>query len=164
VEDGHRFLPQEDTIIEGTIIKLFEEALGLRVSPNHGGRCGITKERHATPWWHENYTKFIHAVHRTTRTHGRATRSTMMLNSFIRSTTIHSECSNGCIMKTEEEEEEEEERRVRLERRLKPNVDFDDALQVLDSTQILSNLGLVQFFMELVRILTRSLIWKFLWH
>jgi hypothetical protein len=58
--------------------------------------------------------------------------------------------------------EEEEEWRVRLEKRLKPNVDFDDVLQVLDSTQILSNLGLVQFFMELVRILTRSLIWKFL--
>jgi hypothetical protein len=55
-------------------------------------------------------------------------------------------------MKTEEEE------------RLKPNVYFDDVLQVLDSTQILSNLGLVQFFMELVRILTRNLIWKFLWH
>jgi hypothetical protein len=34
---------------------------------------------------------------------------------------------------------EEEERRVRLEKRLEPNVDFDDALQVLDSTQI-SNL------------------------
>jgi hypothetical protein len=43
---------------------------------------------------------------------------------------------------------EEEERRVRLEKRLKPNV--DDVLQVLDSTQILSNLILVQFFMELV--------------
>jgi hypothetical protein len=37
--------------------------------------------------------------------------------------------------------EEEEERHVRLEKRLEPNV--DDALQVLDSTQILSNLGLV---------------------
>jgi hypothetical protein len=43
-------------------------------------------------------------------------------------------------MKTEEEEEE---RRVRLEKRLEPNVDIDDALQVLDSTQILSNLVLV---------------------
>jgi hypothetical protein len=63
-------------------------------------------------------------------------------------------------MKTEEEEEEE--RCVRLEKRLKPNIDFDDALQVLDSTQILSNLGWVRFFMELVRILTRSLIQKFL--
>jgi hypothetical protein len=39
-------------------------------------------------------------------------------------------------MKTEEEEEE---RRVRLEKRLKPNVDFDDTLEVLDSTRI-SNL------------------------
>jgi hypothetical protein len=57
---------------------------------------------------------------------------------------------------------EEEERRVRLEKRSEPNVDFDDALQVLDSTQILSNLGWVRFFMELVRILTRSLIRKFL--
>jgi hypothetical protein len=57
--------------------------------------------------------------------------------------------------------EEEEERRVRLEKRLEPNVDFDDALQVLDSTQIF-NLGWVRFFMELVRILTKSLIRKFL--
>jgi hypothetical protein len=46
--------------------------------------------------------------------------------------------------------EEEEERRVHIEKRLEPNVDFDKALQVLDSTQILSNLGLVRFFMELV--------------
>jgi hypothetical protein len=38
-------------------------------------------------------------------------------------------------MKTEEEEEEEE-RRVRLDKRLEPNVDFDDALQVLYSTRI----------------------------
>jgi hypothetical protein len=60
--------------------------------------------------------------------------------------------------------EEEEERRVHIEKRLEPNVDFDKALQVLDSTQILSNLGLVRFFMELVRILTRSLIRKFLQH
>jgi hypothetical protein len=35
--------------------------------------------------------------------------------------------------------EEEEERRVRLEKKLELNVDFDDALQVLDSTRI-SNL------------------------
>jgi Txe/YoeB family toxin of Txe-Axe toxin-antitoxin module len=44
-------------------------------------------------------------------------------------------------------EEEEEERRVRLEKRLVPNVDFDDTLQVLefysDKYQILSNLGWV---------------------
>jgi hypothetical protein len=35
--------------------------------------------------------------------------------------------------------EKEEERSVRLEKRLEPNVDFNDALQVLDSTRI-SNL------------------------
>jgi hypothetical protein len=35
--------------------------------------------------------------------------------------------------------EEEEERCVRLEKRLVPNFDFDDTLQVLDSTRI-SNL------------------------
>jgi hypothetical protein len=46
--------------------------------------------------------------------------------------------------------EEEGERRVCLEKRLELNVDFDDALQLLDSTQILSNFGWVQFFMELV--------------
>jgi hypothetical protein len=57
---------------------------------------------------------------------------------------------------------EEEERRIRLEKWFEPNVDFDDALQVLDSTQILSNLGWVRFFRELVHILTRSLIRKFL--
>jgi hypothetical protein len=32
MEDGHQFLHQEDMIIEGAIIKLFEEALVLRVS------------------------------------------------------------------------------------------------------------------------------------
>jgi hypothetical protein len=54
-------------------------------------------------------------------------------------------------MEEEEEEEEEEERRVRLEKRLVSNFDFDDnTLQVLDSTQISSNLGWVGFFMELV--------------
>jgi hypothetical protein len=84
VEDGHQFLPQEDTIIEGAIIELFEEALGLLVSPKNGGRRGTTEEQHAAPWWHEEYTKFIHAVHRTARTHRRATHSTI-----IRATTIH---------------------------------------------------------------------------
>jgi hypothetical protein len=34
--------------------------------------------------------------------------------------------------------EEEEERHVRLEKRLEPNVDFNDALQVLDSNRISS--------------------------
>jgi hypothetical protein len=91
MEDVHQFLHIEDMLIEGAITKLFEEAPGLRVSLNHGGRCGTTEERHAAPQWHEEYTKFIHAVHRTVRTHGRATRSAVMLNSFIRSTTIHSE-------------------------------------------------------------------------
>jgi hypothetical protein len=42
---------------------------------------------------------------------------------------------------------EEEERRVRLEKRLEPNVDFDGTLQALefysDKYQILSNLGWV---------------------
>jgi hypothetical protein len=47
--------------------------------------------------------------------------------------------SNGFIIKTEEEEEEEEDKLVCLEKRLEPNVDFNDALQVLDSTRI-SNL------------------------
>jgi hypothetical protein len=51
------------------------------------------------------------------------------------------------VVVDEEEEEEEEERFVRLERRLVPNVNFDDALQVLGfySNQILSDLGWVKF-------------------
>jgi hypothetical protein len=65
---------------KGAIIKLFEEALDFRVSPKHGGRRGTTKEEQAAPWWHEEYTKFIHAVYRTAKTHRRATHSTMMLN------------------------------------------------------------------------------------
>jgi hypothetical protein len=91
MEDGHQFLHQEDTTIEGAIIELFEEAFDPRVSPKHGGRRGTTEEQHTAPWWHEEYTKFIHVVHRTARTHRRATRSTMMLNSSIRSTTMYSE-------------------------------------------------------------------------
>jgi hypothetical protein len=59
VEDGHQFLPQKDTIIEGAIIELFEEALGFRISPKNGERRGTTEEQHSTPWWHEEYMKFI---------------------------------------------------------------------------------------------------------
>jgi hypothetical protein len=78
-------------IIEDTIIELSEEALDFLVSPKHGGRCGTTKEKDTAPWWHEEYTKFVHAVHGTVRTHKGDTHSTTTLNSFIRSTTIHSE-------------------------------------------------------------------------
>jgi hypothetical protein len=54
-------------------------------------------------------------------------------------------------MKTEEEEEEEEEKLVCIEKRLVPNIDFDDnTLQVLRfysyNYQILSNLGRGKFF------------------
>jgi hypothetical protein len=159
MEDGHQFFHQEDTIIKGAIIELFErhsvsESPRIMVEdvapprsdtlPLGGMRCtrsssmrytelrGHTEEPPVPPWC--------------------STRSSAPPPYTPR-------CSNGCIMKTEEEE-----RRVRPEKRLEPNVDFDDALQVLGSTQILSNLGWVRFFMELVQILTRSLIRKFLWH
>jgi hypothetical protein len=56
----------------------------------------------------------------------------MMLNSFIRSTTIHSDVFQWMY----HEDGGGGERRIRLGKRLKPNVDFDDVLQVLDSTQI----------------------------
>jgi hypothetical protein len=50
-----------------------------------------------------------------------------------RSTTIRSEVFRWIHHEdNEEEEEEEEERFVRLERRLVLNVEFDDALQVLE--------------------------------
>jgi hypothetical protein len=77
--------------IKGVIIKLFKEALDFRVSSKHGGRRGTTEEQHVAPWWHEEYTKFAHKVHQTARTHGRATCAIMMLNSFIRFTTVHFE-------------------------------------------------------------------------
>jgi hypothetical protein len=32
VEESHQYLPQEDTIIKGTIIELFEKAFGFRAS------------------------------------------------------------------------------------------------------------------------------------
>jgi hypothetical protein len=64
-----------------------------------------------------------------------------MLNSFIRSTTILSEVFKW--MYHEDGGGGGGGGRVRLEKRMRPNVDFNDALQVLDSTQILSNLGLV---------------------
>jgi hypothetical protein len=45
---------------------------------------------------------------------------------------------------------EEEERRVRLEKRLELNVDDSSKCWILLGYQILSNLGWVGFFMELV--------------
>jgi hypothetical protein len=114
-----------------------------------------------TPRWHEEYTKFIHVVHRTTRIHEGAPPVPPWCSTRSSAPSPYtSRRPYGFIIKTKEEEEE---RRVRLEKRLLPNFDFDDALQVLDCTQILINLGWVQFFMELVWILTRSLIQKSLY-
>jgi hypothetical protein len=57
----------------------------------------------------------------------------MMLNSFILSTTIHSEAFQWI----HHEDKEEEQRFVCLERRLMPNVDFETPSKRWDSTRII---------------------------
>jgi hypothetical protein len=69
----------------------FEEALGFRVSSEHGGGHGTTeKEQYSSPWWHEGHMKLIYKVHRTSRTYGGAARPTSSLDTIIRSTSIRS--------------------------------------------------------------------------
>jgi hypothetical protein len=78
-------------VIQAIINKLFEEALSLRVSSEHGGGHGTTEEeRHLSPQWDEGHTKLVYEVHRTTRTHGGAARPTSSLDTIIRSTSLHS--------------------------------------------------------------------------
>ena len=42
--------------------KFFAEALGLRVSAEHGGRQPPTEERHVAPWWDERPEKLLHGI------------------------------------------------------------------------------------------------------
>jgi hypothetical protein len=86
----------------------FEEALGFRVSSEHGGGHGTTEEEpHSSPRWHESHTKLVYEVYQTSRTYGGAARLTSPLDTV-------------------------KEKLTRLEKRLVAHVDFDDqALQVL---------------------------------
>jgi hypothetical protein len=92
VEENHKSLLQEERfiIIQAVVNDVFEEALGFRVSSEHGGGYGTTKEeRRSPPWWHEGNKEHIHDVYRTSRAHGGAARATTMIDSFDCTTSIH---------------------------------------------------------------------------
>src|SRR6185503_19208846 len=65
--------------------KFFAEALGLRVSAEHGGRQPRTEERHAAPWWDERPEKLLHEIHRRDAT------SSTVFDKVIRTTAIQAQ-------------------------------------------------------------------------
>jgi hypothetical protein len=67
----------------------FEEALGFRVSSEHGGGHGTVEEERSSRW-HEGHTKLVYEVRRTSRMYGGAAHPTLSLDTIIRSTSIHS--------------------------------------------------------------------------
>jgi hypothetical protein len=94
VEENHKFILQEEgvIIIEAVVNDVFEEALGFRVSSEHGDGYGTTKEeRRSSPWWYEGNKKHVHEVYRTSRANGGAARSTLTIDPFDRATSIHSD-------------------------------------------------------------------------
>jgi hypothetical protein len=75
---------------------LFEEALGFRVSSEHGGGHGTTEEEwDSSPCWHEGHTTLVYEVHQISRTYGGVARLTSPLDTIIRSTTIRSAIFRG---------------------------------------------------------------------
>jgi hypothetical protein len=94
VEENHKSLLQEEgfIVIQAVVNDVFEEALGFRVSSEHGGVYSTTKEeRRSPPRWHESNKEHVHEVYRTSRAHGGAARSTSTIDPFKRATSIHSE-------------------------------------------------------------------------
>jgi hypothetical protein len=69
---------------------IFEEALGFRVSSEHGGGHDTTKEEQHSSQWNEGHKKLIHEVHRTSRAYRGAARPTLSINTIICSTSVHS--------------------------------------------------------------------------
>jgi hypothetical protein len=150
VEENHKSLLQEEgfIVIQAVVDDVFEEALGFRVSSEHGDGYGTTKEELCSPlWWHQGNKEHVHEVYRTSRAHGGAARFTTTIDPSTVPppyTPIYS--SYGFIILSEEEEE----RLSCLEKRLVPNVEFDDqALFTLgfgtDIYYMLGHLGWVQF-------------------
>jgi hypothetical protein len=92
VEENHKFILQEEgvIVIQAVVDDVFEEALGFRVSSEHGGYGTAKEERHSPPWWHESNKEHVHEVNRTSSAHGGATRSTSTIDPFDRTTSIHS--------------------------------------------------------------------------
>jgi hypothetical protein len=93
VEENHKFILQEEgvIVIQVVVNDVFEEALGFRVSSEHGGGYDTTEEeRHSPPWWHEGNKEQVHEVYRTSRANGGAARSTSTIDPFIHATSIYS--------------------------------------------------------------------------
>jgi hypothetical protein len=66
VEKNHKSLHEEEwvVVIQAILDDVFEEALGFRVSLEHGGGHDIAKEeRHSPPWWYEGHKELIHEVY-----------------------------------------------------------------------------------------------------
>jgi hypothetical protein len=91
MEESYKpFHQEEGIIVVQAFDNLFEEALGFRVSSEHGGGHGTTEEeRYSSPRWDEGHTKLIYEVHRISRTYGGAARLTSPLDTIVRSTSIH---------------------------------------------------------------------------
>jgi hypothetical protein len=148
VEENHKSLHQEEgvIVIQAIFDDVFEEALGFRVSSEHGGGHDTAKEeRHSPPRWPESYKELVHEVYRTLRAYGGAARPTLSIDPFIHSTSIHSAVLRIWLLVGGGGEEVS-----RLEKRLVANVDFDDpALNSLgfgtDIYYMLGHLGWVQF-------------------
>jgi hypothetical protein len=94
VEENHNSLLQEEgfIVIQADIDDVFEEALGFRVSSEHGGRYDTTKEEQCSPpRWYEGNKEHVHEVYLNSRAHGGAARSTSTINPFDHATSIHSD-------------------------------------------------------------------------
>jgi hypothetical protein len=94
VEENHKSLLQEEgfIIIQAVVNDVFDEALGFRVSSEHGGGYDTTKEeRRSPPWWHEGNKEHVHEGYRTSRAHRGAARSTTTIDPFNSATSIHSD-------------------------------------------------------------------------
>jgi hypothetical protein len=150
VEENHKSLHQEErvVVIQAIFDDVFEEALGFRVSSEHGGGHGTAKEeRHSPPRWHEGNKEHVHEVYQTSRAYRGAARPTSSIDLFICATSIHSVVLHIWLHHIVEEEEK---KLSRLEKTLVANVDFDDqALNALgfgmDIYYMLGHLGWVQF-------------------
>jgi hypothetical protein len=94
VEENHKSLLQEEgfIVIQAIVDNVFKEALGFRVSSEHGDGYGTTKEERCShPWWHEGNKEHVHEVYGTSRAHGGAARSATTIDPFDRATSIHSD-------------------------------------------------------------------------
>jgi hypothetical protein len=150
VEENYKpFYQEEGIIIVQTIIdNLFEEALGFRVSSEHGGGHGPPRRNDTLLLDGMRATRSLSM--RFTEPQGRTEEPPVPPRRSTRSSAPPPYASRyseyGFIIMTEEEEK----KLARLKKRLVANVDFDDqALQMLgfhmDIYYMLGHLGWVQF-------------------